>query len=250
MDLGATRVRCYQILEGYRLGPGYAEETFEAFQPPPLEEQLREAVRDESEREAAHGRLHQVAKVIGQVGWDPRLAIAAPGLKTADGNGIRVSLNGPRIPDFRAYLKERFQWDCGPLQDDSLMAAVAEQVAPEGLLHEVESAYVVGPGTGLAEAVLKAGYWLDKSQYEPAWKQDLERLTRARHWDENPQEALEALTTLVLQKDVVMVVLSQRLADRPDVAQALCERVRRPVLCSRLRGAAAIGALFTRLKED
>lgn len=254
VDLGASRVRCYQVLPDYSLGEIRAEREFSPFAPPAREFQLQNGAHSKAEQLAAQERVERIAETIneclnGLERPEATLAVAAPGLKNEARDSIVVSVNGPRIEALTTRLAELTGLPCGPLGDDSVMAALAEQVAPGGQLREVSNAYYVGPGTGLAEAILQDGRWLISGDYSRAWELGLETGLRGQAWLADPHGSRQRLLGLIeLRLDeftLERVVLGQRLSGQHEVADWLAQQLPLAVVCSRLIGAAAIGAVHS-----
>lgn len=153
-----------------------AERSFDtrAFEPVALDEQLRQ--RDggrtsigAEEAHAARERVNAIASVVIDVARSipaRRVLVGAcmAGLKSADGRGIVVLRNGPRIPALARRLEDALQRAAidlvrpiGPLLSDGEACALGEELALEGKLHDVENAYYLGGGTGLAEAFKLSG---------------------------------------------------------------------------------------------
>ncbi|MCA9791630.1 MAG: ROK family protein [Candidatus Eremiobacteraeota bacterium] len=235
----------------FRLGDIRSEREFKPFSPPPREQQLQHSARSQAEQKAARERVECIAETILECrarlpDTQVLLAVAAPGLKNEARDSIVVSVNGPRITGLPSLLEELTGLSCGPLGDDSVMAALAEQVAPGGQLRDVSNAYYVGPGTGLAEAVLQSGRWLSSGTYSRAWELGLEAGLRAQAWVSDPHGSRQRLLGLIeLRLDeftLQRVVLGQRLSHQDEVAGWLSSQLSCPVVCSSLVGAAAIGA--------
>ena len=92
------------------------------------------------------------------------VGVCMPGLKSADGRGIEQMNNGPRIPDYldqlEAALHERGMTLVAPiarLTSDADCCGLGEQFAEGGLFADVDHAYYVGGGSGLADALKLAG---------------------------------------------------------------------------------------------
>jgi len=89
-----------------------------------------------------------------------RVGMGMPGLKTPDLRGICVINNGPRMPDYLDQL-ERQLADAGVelaapirrLGSDADYCGVGEQHAAGGAFRHASSAYYVGCGTGIADAL-------------------------------------------------------------------------------------------------
>ena len=104
-------------------------------------------------------------------------------LKTADGCGIDVINNGPRMPDLLNTLEQRLSAaglelaaPIAALGSDADYCGLGEEYAADGLFRDVDSAYYVGCGTGIADALKLRGQlmpfdqtkaWLQKSWQMP-----------------------------------------------------------------------------------
>ena len=177
VDGGATEAKAHQVLcddldnpKSFRLAPAASARVYPAqngFSPVPVAEQLgqRDAPnlsRDEIEIGArwvtsAAEAIAETARSAG--GKRLIVGIGMPGLKTPDGRGIAVINNGPRIPDYLArletLLRERGFDLAAPiarLGSDADYCGIGEQWAADGLFRDVENAYYVGGGTGIADA--------------------------------------------------------------------------------------------------
>ncbi len=184
VDGGATEVKAHAVdcddpgaVREFRLRDESAAriyETLTSFTPVPVAEQL--AARDSGEirlgeDERALGTVwvqaaaDAIADVARQCGAQQVIVgIGMPGLKTADGRGICVINNGPRVPNYLDELKRRLQ-DQGielaspiaALGSDADYCGLGEEFAADGLFGDVESAYYVGCGTGVADALKLRG---------------------------------------------------------------------------------------------
>jgi len=142
------------------------------FEPAPLERQLAE--RDApapgpTERAGADAWLHTVANAIAEAllglrADELRVGVCLPGLKSADGRGVHVLRKGPRLVGFADALEAQLaardltlEAPLTGLWDDGDAAAWGEEWAAQGLLSGVESAYVVAPGSGVAEGLKVRG---------------------------------------------------------------------------------------------
>lgn len=92
------------------------------------------------------------------------VGVCMPGLKSADGRGIEQMNNGPRITDYldqlEVGLRERGIALVAPLarlSSDADCCGLGEQFGEGGLFADVENAYYVGGGSGLADALKLAG---------------------------------------------------------------------------------------------
>jgi len=186
VDCGASGVRVHAVEV---LGPaalrvlgGSVEAGWQGdprFVPVPLERQLAE--RDDleagrlqlppAERAQAQawvgtlaGALAELSRGLARPSGRVRLGVCLPGAARADGAGILVLRNGPRLPHFRDdLLRALAARDCAPcaagvtLAGDGEAAGWGEEVAPDGLLRGVADAYYVACGTGVAEALKLEG---------------------------------------------------------------------------------------------
>jgi len=138
------------------------------FEPLPLEAQLaqRDApVPSQVEVEEGAAWVHTVANAVaeGLLGLEADgllVGVCLPGLKTADGRGVAVLRRGPRMPAFAEELERQLAVRALPLErpitrlwDDGDAAAWGEEWAAQGVLAGVANAYVVAPGTGVAEGL-------------------------------------------------------------------------------------------------
>lgn len=181
IDGGASglRVHVIEVLATGRLRPGgrrleHSWEGWHGFLPVDLDQQLRE--RDalesgslepgEAERGEGHAWVHTLANAVAELtfGLDLadglRLGVCMPGLKSADGRGILVSRNGPRIPDFSGELERQLagrnltlRSPLPPLASDGIAAGWGEEHSPGGLMGGVPDVYYLAAGTGVAEAL-------------------------------------------------------------------------------------------------
>jgi len=92
------------------------------------------------------------------------VGIGAPGLKTADGRGLAVVRNGPRIPSYAERVEEgvaaagiELVRPIGPLTGDGDNCGRGEEVDRHGQFRDVANVYYIGGGTGLAEALKLRG---------------------------------------------------------------------------------------------
>lgn len=179
VDGGASEVRAHQILvlgddrpPRIAFGPASASSCYEllsGFEPVPVAQQLLALERrrvEPSEKEELQGELlieataRAILDVSAQAG-ERRVVIGMcmPGLKTADKRGIAVLKNGPRMPRFAEQLERELVTEglelerpIVELHSDGEACAMGEECDTQGLLRDVENAYYLGAGTGLAEA--------------------------------------------------------------------------------------------------
>ncbi|MEW6250527.1 MAG: hypothetical protein AB1716_07755 [Planctomycetota bacterium] len=112
------------------------------------------------------------------------VGIGMPGLKTADGRGICVLNNGPRMPRYLDVLTERLAAagvalaaPIAALGSDADYCGLGEEHAADGLFRDVQHAYYCGGGTGIADALKLHGRlipfdtaksWIQKSWQMPS----------------------------------------------------------------------------------
>lgn len=139
------------------------------FEPAPLAQQLAEREHPQlSVLECAQATawVETLATAVHElVGGLPRarlrLGVAAPGLKSADGRGIEVMANGPRIPGFLTDLERTLRGrqielhlPLPALGSDGVDAGLGELHGQSGAFRDRERALLLHLGTGVAEAVL------------------------------------------------------------------------------------------------
>lgn len=244
VDLGASRVRAYRVL----CGPEglWAEERAEAafeddFVPVPLPAQLQAAPVGEEEERAGLGRVEVIASTVEAVsgGRPCRLAVAAPGLKTADRRGLRVLRYGPRIPRLADLLEARLALEVGALGDDGHLAGWGEEKGRGGQFRDCRNAYLLGAGTGLAQALKREGRVLDPEEV-PRLSLDDEDALRADRLLTHPGEAARRIAALArTHQPLDRLVLSQRFSG--EILQLL--ELDCPVVLSALPEAPALGAV-------
>ena len=203
VDGGATEVKAHEVLvlsasEGLSLALGAASasscyDRAEGFEPAPMAAQLVAFERGAivlAPPERDQGRLwveavaSSILSVAAQAGRRAaRIGMCMPGLKTADGRGIGVLRNGPRMPDFLAQVEARLAQHAltlaqpiARLVSDGHACGLGENTDAHGLLRDVTNAYYVGGGTGVAEALKLDGeiVLLDllRGWIEKAWQME------------------------------------------------------------------------------
>jgi hypothetical protein len=203
VDGGATEVKVHEILileraEGVRLdlGPASASMLYDRtprFTPVPMAQQLLEMQRGDlqlSADERAEGGhvldafLRTIVSVAEQAGRKRlRIGICLPGVKSADGRGVAVMRNGPRLPNFLAQLESglaqaglKLSAPIQALLSDGEACAHGENLGLEGHLVGVRNAYYLGGGSGLAEACKIDGEVVDMNALRPwmrkAWQME------------------------------------------------------------------------------
>lgn len=88
------------------------------------------------------------------------IGIGMPGLKTDDKRGINCMANGPRQPFFLEKLEAKLAAakielvaPIPRLGSDADYCGIGEQYAADGMFKDVENAYYMGGGTGIADAM-------------------------------------------------------------------------------------------------
>ncbi len=186
VDGGATSVRAHEVIvehdpDGPRfsLGPASAHRDYppSSFDPIPTKtqhEQHAAARIDPTPQERDRGKtiaetmvdcIADVARNAAQRSPGPLcLGLGMPGLKTADHRGIAVMNNGPRIPNLldqlEVALREKGVKLFYPIRrvgSDADYAGLGERFAADGSFRNIDHAYYLGGGTGLAEALLLNG---------------------------------------------------------------------------------------------
>jgi len=217
VDGGATEVKAHAVacasLErptSFELREETASRRYQRlpdFEPIPVAVQL--AQRDAGNLELSAGEEAQgaewitaAAEAVADVatacgGGHALVGMGMPGLKTAGGRGICVINNGPRLPHYLDQL-ERSLADRGVvliapvarLGSDADYCGLGELHAAEGLFRDIDNAYYVGCGTGIADAMKLGGRlvsfdeareWIQKSWQMPsALGPTFEKLVSAR----------------------------------------------------------------------
>ena len=195
VDGGATNVRALAVAGGRAgelraLGPAVVR-AFPPFAAPvALERQLGEARSgtprlgaEEAANAAARSALcAEVAAAAARAAGASRVRVAVclPGLPSADGAGLAVVKNGPRMPSFAVELERALgglglaALELAPLVGDGAAAAWGEHAAARGALAGAPAGLVLAAGTGLAEGWKVAGRVLADAEraerFVPAWR--------------------------------------------------------------------------------
>lgn len=194
VDGGATEVKAHAVdraiqdnHEVFSLRGEAASRVYERiadFAPTPIGEQLRQ--RDANEIECSPVEARQadcwiaaardaIVELAGQCGASRvRIGMGMPGLKTVDQRGICVINNGPRLPCYLDQL-ERGLAEAGielaapirRLGSDADYCGIGEQHAAAGAFRDVDSAYYIGCGTGIADALKLDGDLVAFDQVQP-----------------------------------------------------------------------------------
>lgn len=221
VDGGATEAKAHAVTcddlacpNAFALAQAAASRLYPAnngFQPVPVTEQLaqRDTPHDhltEDERRRGATWIQSAADAIIELAKQTSarqvlVGMGMPGLKTADGRGIAVINNGPRIPDYLATLESQIAAAglelAGPiaaLGSDADYCGLGEAHASDGLFRDVEHAYYVGCGTGIADALKLRGElvpfdaikpWMMKSwQINSSFGPTFEKLVAAKSFNE------------------------------------------------------------------
>ncbi len=196
VDVGASGVRAWRVHAVGRAplrlavrGPACeADFGSNPFEPRTLALQLEELRAGgprpaEAERAEARRRLELCAGAIARAaqGESVAVALAAPGLRAADGRGLVAARNGPRMPHFLDDLEAalaargvRLSRALPALVGDGEAAGWGELLATDGTLADARAALVVVGGSGLAEVLVDAGRAVGLERLDPplprAWE--------------------------------------------------------------------------------
>ncbi len=182
IDGGATKVSGRNIIFNEKTGafsPGKfsadcsykeIEEYIPDFKPAEITTQLKE--RDNNtikltEKEKQQGTAYikacerVIKSVVEQSGINKLIiGLGMPGLKTADKRGISVIANGPRMIDYADKLEEKLTnadielvSPIARLGSDADYCGIGENYSEKGLFKNVKTAYYLGGGTGVADAL-------------------------------------------------------------------------------------------------
>ena len=216
IDGGATKVSGWRVIVNeknrtFKLGNLSSSKSYHEipafvvdFEPVPIPDQLSQ--RDtgniqptdtEKKQEAAY--VEACASVIEDLykkndGKKILMGIGMPGLKTSDRRGISVLANGPRMIHYSELLEKHLSqrnmkllFPVHHLGSDADYCGIGENYADEGLFRNVQNAYYLGGGTGVADAMKLNGEllpfdfikdWLAKTwEMKSADGRSLERFT-------------------------------------------------------------------------
>jgi hypothetical protein len=182
IDGGATKVSAWEVRisddrklftlgemnagKSYREIPGYLPE----YKPVDLPTQLREREAqtfninpDEQQQgtvyvEACASVIEQLVKLSGA--RQVLVGLGMPGLKTSDRRGIEALANGPRIIHYCNMLEDRLNLTgiklISPVHhigSDADYCGIGENYSADGMFRDVATAYYLGGGTGVADAL-------------------------------------------------------------------------------------------------
>ncbi len=204
VDGGATEVKAHavacddvQVASAFELREESASRVYAHlpdFEPTSITEQLIQSENQDirlSPSELQQGQFwieaaaQAIVAVAGAAGARRVLiGMGMPGLKTEDGRGIAVINNGPRMPRYLEALEKSLASSgielvapIAALGSDADYCGLGEEFAAEGAFRDVQHAYYLGGGTGIADALKLRGElvpfdqtrsWLLKSWQVPS----------------------------------------------------------------------------------
>ena len=128
-----------------------------SFQPVDLIEQLNDALILQKEKDQGGVYIETLLNVIKQLdgNTDSFISIAMPGIKSNDKKGIQVMSNGPRLPDLCKKIQNVIEpsSNISNIESDSDMCAWGEEFAINGFFRDINNAYYMGGGTGIADGM-------------------------------------------------------------------------------------------------
>ncbi|MDZ7820613.1 MAG: hypothetical protein U5N26_01685 [Candidatus Marinimicrobia bacterium] len=149
---------------------------------------MNEGEIDLTVEEKLHGKSYMYAaadvivELAKRVGAERVLVgIGMPGLKSKDKRGIVALANGPRMPEYCKVIEERveaagitMEKPIHHLGSDADYCGIGEEYSKNGLFRNVENAYYLGGGTGVADAMKLSGELLPfdkaKSWIAKSWE--------------------------------------------------------------------------------
>ncbi|GJM26871.1 MAG: hypothetical protein DHS20C16_32860 [Phycisphaerae bacterium] len=222
VDGGATEVKAHEVLmrasgdeRQFELGNASASRVYESvpgFVPVPVTQQFSErdhnaieikpAEQQQADKwiDATFEAVAEVASKASSTG-PVQIGIGMPGLKSPDKRGIVVINNGPRLPKYLEQLEGKLEaagiklaTPIAALGSDADYCGIGEEYASNGLFRDVENAYYMGAGTGVADAMKlngklvtfdEASTWIQKSwQVASSFGPTFEKLISARSMNE------------------------------------------------------------------
>lgn len=119
-------------------------------------------------------------------GKNALIGIGMPGLKTVDKRGISAIANGPRMPGFSEFIELKIKEEkltlgspVAHLGSDADYCGLGEEYSTGGLFRDVENAYYLGGGTGVADALKLKGKLIPfdqaKSWIAKAWEMQCDK---------------------------------------------------------------------------
>ena len=114
------------------------------------------------------------------------IGIGMPGLKTKDQRGISAIANGPRMPGYCDFLEDKIYKQglelvapIAHLGSDADYCGLGEEYSENGLFRNIDNAYYLGGGTGVADALKLNGKLLRFDHAKPwiakAWEMKCEK---------------------------------------------------------------------------
>ncbi len=123
-----------------------------------------------------------IRELLGRhAGKHALIGIGMPGLKSPDRRGIVALANGPRMPEYAAGIEAEIEAAglslAAPIHhlgSDADYCGLGEEYSEGGLFSDVENAYYLGGGTGVADAMKLNGKLLPFDELKPwiakAWE--------------------------------------------------------------------------------
>ncbi len=182
LDGGATKINGWTIdidsdKLGFQLGKDNVQKTYgdylefvEDFRSVDLTQQLKEFSEDQIQPTATE-QIHAQAYIQAAIDVVIEIAVrnphrkilvglGMPGLKTADGRGIAVLLNGPRMPEYARTIELALHRNSinliTPIHrigSDADYCGIGEEYSADGSFTSASTAYYLGGGTGAADAL-------------------------------------------------------------------------------------------------
>lgn len=222
VDGGATEIKAHEVIaqqsgdeRSFKLGAASASRVYERvadFTPVPVAQQFSERDLDAieikpSEKKQADkwidAAFEAIAEVVkGAASTGPvQIGVGMPGLKSPDKRGIVVINNGPRLPKYLEQLEAKLEAaniklaaPIAALGSDADYCGIGEEFASDGLFRDVDNAYYMGAGTGVADAMKlkgklvtfdEASGWIQKSwQVASSFGPTFEKLISAKSMNE------------------------------------------------------------------
>ena len=127
------------------------------FDPCDFELQLKNLPIDQNESKQGDIYLQTILKIIDRFDGmnDTYISLAMPGVKSKDKKGITAMKNGPRLPNLCTLLQEKLgsTSKISQLESDSDMCSWGEQFSIDGAFRNIQNAYYIGGGTGIADGL-------------------------------------------------------------------------------------------------
>ncbi len=222
VDGGATEIKAHEVIarqvgdeRQFELGKASASRVYErveGFVPVPVPQQLSE--RDQNALEIKPTEKQQadkwieaafeaIAEVVNSASsrGPVQIGVGMPGLKSPGKRGIVVINNGPRLPKYLEQLESKLEAagiklaaPIAALGSDADYCGIGEEYASDGLFRDVDNAYYMGAGTGIADAMKlkgklvtfdEAASWIQKAwQVASSFGPTFEKLVSAKSMNE------------------------------------------------------------------